>query len=373
MMIPYLDRVGVGLCLSREAASMVVWRRRFGRVRLGDEILVPLESDPVEALRGLREASLHPFVHVAVPDALLSCEVVAVPDFDEPEDRDAWAISEAERRRTQFSSGEDVVVTAHVFEAPVESDLDVLASSWESSYGAQRSGGAYAEDIARYRAVLCVVNRARIEDALRLLGEAGFVVERVASGLVEAATLSLVSISHSGDHHERGPEASAGYTLPRVEMRNPGMLAVAGAFGTAVLEVAHGRPRSVTMLGPAIGEDTAYGVQELERFHAPPEEDGVPVHSNQESLEILEALRPSSAMAAAIAYEAVYPGLVLVQVLPEAAQQGVRRTRRVEEGKRSTLLVAFVVLVLLVLLMGTELAIGGLSGKTAEQLRNQAP
>lgn len=373
MMIPYLDRVGVGLCLSQEAASMVVWQRRFGRVRLREETLVPLGEDPVGALRALRDASPHPFVHVAVPDALLACEVVPVPDFDESEDRDAWAISEAERRRTQSISGEDLVVTAHVFEVPVQSESDAPGSSWESSYGAQRSGGAYAEDIARYRAVLCVANRARIEDALHLLREAGFVIERVASGLVEAATFPLISASYSGDHQEYGPEASAGYTLPRVEMRNPGVMAVAGAFGTAELEVAHGRPRLVTMLAPAAGEDTAYGVLEVERFHAPPEEDGVPIHSNHESLAVLEALHSSSAMAAAIAYEALYPGLVLVQVLPEAEQQGARRTRRVEEGKRSTLLVAFVVLVLLVLLMGTELAIGALSDRTTEHLRNQAP
>ncbi|MEO1632573.1 MAG: hypothetical protein AAFU38_17515, partial [Bacteroidota bacterium] len=78
-------------------------------------------------------------------------------------------------------------------------------------------------------------------------------------------------------------------------------------------------------------------------------------------------------MAAVIAYEALYPGLVLVQVLPEAAQRSVRRTRKVDEGKRSTLLVAAVVLVLLVLLMGTELAIGVLAGRTAARLQEQAP
>ncbi|MEO1075214.1 MAG: hypothetical protein AAFX41_04510, partial [Bacteroidota bacterium] len=126
MMIPYLDRVGVGLCLSPEAASMVMWRRRFGRDRLGEEILVPLGSDPVEALRGLREASPHPFVHIAVPDALLSCEVVPVPDFDEPEDRDAWAFSEASRRRPQDMAEGGTVATAHVFEVSEQAELGVL-------------------------------------------------------------------------------------------------------------------------------------------------------------------------------------------------------------------------------------------------------
>ncbi|MEL7171191.1 MAG: hypothetical protein AAGN64_17740, partial [Bacteroidota bacterium] len=265
------------------------------------------------------------------------------------------------------------VVTAHVFEVPVESDPDELESSWESSYGAQRSGGAYAEGIAPYRAVLCVVNRARIEDTLGLLGDAGFFVERVASGLVEAATLSLISPSYSREHQAHGLEASAGLPLPRVEIRYSGTLAVSGAFGTARLDVAFGRPHSVTLHTPAVGEDRIHGVPEEERSHALPEEDGVPVHDTHASPALLETLHPSSAMAAVIAYEALYPGLVLVQVLPEAAQRSVRRTRKVDEGKRSTLLVAAVVLVLLVLLMGTELAIGVLAGRTAARLQEQAP
>ncbi|MEO0858771.1 MAG: hypothetical protein AAFY55_18155, partial [Bacteroidota bacterium] len=379
MMIPYFDRVGVGLCVSQEAASMVVWRRRFGRVRLREERLVSLGDNPVEALRQLKDASPQPFIHVAVPDALLACEVVPVPDFDEPEDRDAWATSEAERRGTPFRDGTEVVVTAQIFEVPVQSESDAEGRLSASQYSASRSGVGYIEEVARYRAVLCVLDRTRIEATLGLLREAGFVVERVASGLVEAATLPLLPASQAVEDRAYDSEASTGqiwlgeHTLPRVEILSPARLVVEGAFGTAELDVAVGRPHSILMHTPRADEDLARGTYEDEGVDGSSDAESAHIQYTRASLVSITGLRPSSAMASAIAYEALYPGLVVVQALPRTTQQGVKQTRRVEEGKRATLFVAGTVLALLVLLIGAELGISAFSSRTAAQLQEQAP
>lgn len=358
---------------------MVVWRRRFGRVRLCEELLVSLGQDPVQALCELKDASPHPFIHVAVPDALLACEVVPVPDFDEPEDRDAWATSEAERRGTPFRDETEVVVTAQVFEVPEQSESDAEGRLSASQYSASRSGMGYIEDGARYRGVLCVLDRARIEATLGHLREAGFVVERVASGLVEAATLPLLPTFRAIEDRAYDSEASTGHTglgehtLPRVEMLSPARLVVAGTFGTAELDVAVGRPHSILMRVPGAEEGSARGTYDDEVAHPSSGAGGAYFRNTRASLVSVEGLRPPSAMAAAIAYEALYPGLVVVQVLPRTTQQGVQRTRRVEEGKRATLFVAAAVLALLALLIGAELSIGAFSSRTTTQLQEQAP
>lgn len=352
---------------------MVVWRRRFGRIRISEEILVPLGSDPIESLRGLREASPHPFVHIAVPDALLSCEVVLVPDFDEPEDRDAWAFSEASRRRPQDRAEDRVVATARVFEVPDQAEQDVPEGPSVLGYGATSGSPAYTDDVARHRAVLCVMDRVRIEDTLRLLNEAGFVVERIASGLVEATSLSLLSTLQSSEHQTYDPETSAAYALPRVERLSPNALVVTGAFGVAGLDVALGRPRAVTIHDSALEEDGTDALSKGEPLYTPEQRLSPATRDPRTLVTYPDASHPSSSMAAAVAYEALYPGLALVQVLPEVTQREVQRTRRVEEAKHSTLFIACVLLALLALLTGAELVVGALSDKTVIRLQEQAP
>lgn len=319
MAIPYLQRVGIGVHVGEREVRWVELTRTFGRLRLRryeTEPVVGTEREAALARLVERLKPAHRYVVSHVGPDHVRVHFVDAPGFDDPEDLQAWLVAQS---------------------------VKVLPGGVAPEAFVVRTAVTQYDEEEKARGLIVAAQRAAVEERAAVLERAGLVPLRLATGVVEVA--SSLAFEEGFDDPERTIIYSGDETAVALRMKE-GLL-----HDAEVLPAAD--PDVVISELEALGN---FARSDAEAVWMTGGSGVVPAGGGRAVTPLHGALRgrtlPSeAAYAAALAAEAVYPGLGYVDLLdPDAA--GVAGEQR-EKGEAQGALVSMGVLILVLLLAAT--------------------